>query len=382
MAYAENYLGHDIPKLGFGLMRLPKLEDGSMDSAQICDMVDCFLDAGLSYFDTAFVYDGGESEKVCGEALVKRHPRDSYTVTTKLNAWLGNPTAEEARRQFEISLERTGLDYFDFYLLHALQKNNADAYDQMGLWDYVRSLKEQGMVKRWGFSFHSSPEHLEELLSAHPDVDFIQLQVNYADWDNPNVASGACVRIAEERGVPYTIMEPVKGGTLAMPPRSVREVLDAANKELGTNLSYAGWAIRFAASQPGVMTVLSGMSTLEQVRDNVSYMRDFKPLDKTELEVIARAQAALAQSEQIKCTACHYCTDGCPMNIPIPDFFSAMNRKLLYENEEDAKKRYEMASKRAEVGADACIACGQCEAACPQGLPIIELLEDVARELA
>ncbi len=375
MAYAANYLGHDTPKLGFGLMRLPKLEDGSMDLDQICQMVDVFLDAGLTYFDTAYVYTG--SEEATRKALVERHPRDSYTITTKANAWLGNPTAEQTKRQLQESMARLGVDYLDYYLLHAIQDNNVDIYDSFGLWDWARSLKEQGVVRHWGFSFHATADMLDRVLTAHPDVDFIQLQVNYADWDDPVNQSRACVEVATAHGVPFTVMEPVKGGTLANPPRVVREVFDAT----GSTLSYPSWAIRFAASIPGCLTVLSGMSTLEQVRDNVSYMRDFQPLDADERQTVEAARAALGQVYQYKCTACHYCCDGCPMGIPIPDFFAAMNRKLVFENEQDAKRRYARAAEKAGVNASDCIGCGQCEGACPQRLPIIEYLAEIADQL-
>ena len=375
MAYAANYLGHDTPKLGFGLMRLPKLEDGSMDLDQICQMVDVFLDAGLTYFDTAYVYTG--SEEATRKALVERHPRDSYTITTKANAWLGNPTAEQTKRQLQESMARLGVDYLDYYLLHAIQDNNVDIYDSFGLWDWARSLKEQGVVRHWGFSFHATADTLDRVLTAHPDVDFIQLQVNYADWDDPVNQSRACVEVATAHGVPFTVMEPVKGGTLANPPRVVREVFDAT----GSTLSYPSWAIRFAASIPGCLTVLSGMSTLEQVQDNVSYMRDFQPLDADERQTVEAARAALGQVYQYKCTACHYCCDGCPMGIPIPDFFAAMNRKLVFENEQDAKRRYARAAEKAGVNASDCIGCGQCEGACPQRLPIIEYLAEIADQL-
>ena len=365
MAYAANYLGHDTPKL----------EDGSMDLDQICQMVDVFLDAGLTYFDTAYVYTG--SEEATRKALVERHPRDSYTITTKANAWLGNPTAEQTKRQMQESMARLGVDYLDYYLLHAIQDNNVDIYDSFGLWDWARSLKEQGVVRHWGFSFHATADTLDRVLTAHPDVDFIQLQVNYADWDDPVNQSRACVEVATAHGVPFTVMEPVKGGTLANPPRVVREVFDAT----GSTLSYPSWAIRFAASIPGCLTVLSGMSTLEQVRDNVSYMRDFQPLDADERQTIEAARAALGQVYQYKCTACHYCCDGCPMGIPIPDFFAAMNRKLVFENEQDAKRRYARAAEKAGVNASDCIGCGQCEGACPQRLPIIEYLAEIADQL-
>ena len=377
MAYASDYLGHDTPKLGFGMMRLPKLEDGTMDMEQICAMVDEFMGAGLTYFDTAFVYDGGESEIATRKALVERYPRDSFTVTTKANAWLGSPTEEQTKQQLQTSMQRLGVDYLDYYLLHAVQDNNQQMYDDFGLWDWIRGLKEQGVIRRWGFSFHAGPERLERLLTTYSDIDFIQLQINYADMDDPSVQAQANYDVAKAHGVPFTVMEPVKGGSLAVPPRAVREIFDAANPDA----SYASWAIRYVASMEGVLSVLSGMSTIEQVKDNVSYMRDFKPLSADELAVIARVQEVLAGVHQFKCTACHYCTDGCPMGIPIPDFFKAMNRKLIFENEADALKRYGNAAKKAGVNASDCIQCGQCENACPQRLPIIEYLQEVADAL-
>lgn len=377
MAYTPDYLGYDTPKLGFGPMRLPKLEDGSIDVAQVSEMVDIFLDGGLTYFDTAYVYDSGASEEAARKALVERYPRDAYTICTKANAWLGSPTADQVKDQLRISMERLGVDYLDYYLLHAIQDNNQQAYDDFGLWDWIREQKASGLIRHWGFSFHAGPERLERLLTAYPDIDFIQLQVNYADMEEPSVQARANMEVAAAHGVPFTVMEPVKGGTLANPPRAVREVFDAA----GEGCSYASWAIRYVASMPGVLTVLSGMSNLEQVRDNVSYMSSFTPLTADEMAVVAKAQEALAGVDQIKCTACHYCTDGCPMQIPIPDFFKAMNRKLIFEDEADALRRYRRTAESAGVNASDCIQCGQCEGACPQGLPIISYLARIADEL-
>lgn len=377
MAYADDYLGHDTPKLGFGMMRLPKLEDGSMDLEQICQMVDEFMAAGLTYFDTAYVYDGGDSEVATRKALVERYPRDAFTVTTKANAWLGNPTEKQTKQQLQTSMQRLGVDYLDYYLLHAVQDNNQKTYDDYGLWDWIRGLKEEGIIRRWGFSFHAGPERLDHLLNEYPDIDFIQLQINYVDMDDPGVQARANYEVAKAHGVPFTVMEPVKGGTLAAPPRAVCRLFD----EVNPGASYASWAIRYAASMEGVLTVLSGMSTLEQVRDNVSYMRDFRPLSAAEQQAIARAQEILSGVHQIKCTACHYCADGCPMGIPIPDFFKAMNRMLVFENEAEALRRYRGAAQRTGVDASDCIGCGQCEDACPQGLPIIEYLQEVADAL-
>ena len=377
MSYAKGYLGCDTPKLGFGMMRLPKLEDRSMDMDQICQMVDEFVGAGFTYFDTAYVYDGGDSEIATSKALVERYPRDSFTITTKANAWLGNPNAEQTKQQLRTSMERLGVDYLDYYLLHAIQDNNRQTYDDYGLWDWIRSLKKEGVVRRWGFSFHAGPDLLEQLLSKYPDVDFIQLQINYADMEDPSVQARANYEVAKAHGVPFTVMGPVKGGSLAAPPRAVCKVLEEADPQA----SFASWAIRYVASMEGVLTVLSGMSTLEQVKDNVSYMRDFKPLDAAEHAVIARVQEILGGVHQYKCTECHYCMDGCPMGIPIPDFFKAMNRKLIFENEQDAQRRYNNVAQKAGVNASDCIQCGQCEAACPQGLPIIEYLQEVADAL-
>ncbi len=365
-----------IGKLGFGLMRLPKKEDKTMDLPQICDMVDRFLEAGFNYFDTAYIYDDGDSEKIIKEALVKRHPRDSYFLATKLNAWFGDFNRENTREQIYTSLERTGAGYFDFYLLHAMVPEKYHLYEEWGLWDYIRELKEKGLVKHWGFSFHASPEVLEELLTKHPDAEFVQLQINYADMENPNVQSRACYEIARKHGKPIVIMEPVKGGLLANPNPDVVSILKEANPDA----SLASWALRYAASLDGIMTVLSGMSTIGQMEDNLSFMKDFKPLSKEELEVISKAQDALTEIS-IPCTACHYCCDGCPMQIPIPEIFSARNKQLVWHQDDEAKADYKKAIDGKGSAAD-CVQCGQCEGACPQGLKIITYLQDCVKELA
>lgn len=371
----DRYLGESTPKLGFGFMRLPKLADGTIDIDETKQMVDRFMDAGLTYFDTAFVYDNGESEKALKAALIDRYPRDSFTVATKLNAWMQAPNKEAAHQQFFTSLERTGAGYFDFYLLHALQKGNLEKYDEYDAWNFVKEQRDAGLIKHWGFSFHDSPELLDQLLTEHPDVDFIQLQINYADWEDPKQASRANWEVARKHQVPVVVMEPVKGGLLANPVPQVADIL----READPAASCASWAIRFAASLDGIITVLSGMSTLAQVEDNVSYMRDFKPLTDSERAVIERVQQELAAIDSIPCTGCHYCTDGCPMHIPIPDIFSAYNRKLVWDDAEGARRRYEDAVSAEGAGrAGDCIACGQCVGACPQNLPIIELLQRCA----
>lgn len=372
---AEEYLGASTGKLGFGFMRLPKLEDGTIDIEQTKEMVDRFMDAGLTYFDTAYVYDNGASERALKAALIDRYPRESFTVATKMCAWQQAENAEEAKRQFEVSLERTGAGYFDFYLLHALQVGNYAKYDEYGLWDFVREQKERGLIKHVGFSFHAGPELLDQLLNEHPEVEFVQLQINYADWENPDVTARANYEVARKHNMPIVIMEPVKGGALADPIPQVREILQAANPDA----SIASWAIRYAASLHGIITVLSGMSNLEQIDDNLSYMRDFKPLDEGERQTIAQVQKVLSEVESIPCTACHYCTEGCPQSIPIPEIFAARNRQLVWNQIERGKQDYEKAVCAEGAGrADACIECGQCVSACPQQIPVIDWLKDCA----
>ena len=367
----ERYLGENIPKLGFGLMRLPK-KDGKIDIEQTKTMVDMFMDAGLTYFDTAYVYDGGESEKAAKAALVDRYPRESYQLATKLCAWMGTHDEESAKQQFYTSLERTGAGYFDFYLLHALQRANYKVYDEYHIWDFAKEQKAKGLIKNYGFSFHADPALLEELLTDHPDVDFVQLQINYADWENPGTASRECWEIARRHGKPIVIMEPVKGGALADPIPEVHKILKAADPDA----SVASWAIRFAASLEGVITVLSGMSNIEQMKDNISYMKDFNPLDEREQTVIRMAQDALNGDRSIPCTACHYCTDGCPMNIPIPEIFSVANRQR--GNAAFRGRREYTIATTGKGRASDCIECGQCVNACPQQLEVITHLKDCA----
>ena len=365
----SNYLGKDTFKLGFGLMRLPKNPDGTIDIPQVTRMADAFLEAGGTYFDTAYVYDDGESEAAFKAAVADRYPRERYTVATKLNAWLGSPDEQAAKRQFETSLQRTGAGYFDYYLLHAIQRNNIEVYDKYGIWDFVREQKAKGLVRHWGFSFHADPELLEELLTKHPDVEFVQLQMNYADWENPGVASRRNWEICKAHGVPVTVMEPVKGGILADPIPGVRDILKAADP----NASCASWAIRYIASLDNIITVLSGMSNFEQMADNLGYMRHFKPMDAADLDVIRRAQEVLNADQSIPCTGCRYCVEGCPMGIPIPDIFTVANRRKGSPHFRTVREYNNVTMGKGR--ASDCVQCGQCERACPQHLPIISLLE-------
>ena len=356
-------------RLGFGLMRLPKNPDGSIDIPQVCEMADHFLAAGGTYFDTAYVYDNGLSEAAFKAAVADRDPREAYTICTKLNAFMQCTDEKSAKQQFLTSLERTGAGYFDYYLLHALQRNNTDKYNGYHLWDYIAEMKEKGLIKHYGFSFHADPQLLEQLLREHPEVDFVQLQINYADWENPGVASRRNWEICQEHGKPVVIMEPVKGGILAEPIPEVKKILKDADPEA----SCASWALRFAAGLDNILAVLSGMSSLEQMDDNLRHMTPFKPLDEGEMKVIARAQQALDGAKAVPCTACRYCTKGCPMQIPIPDIFTVYNRREGSPHFRTVRE-YTIVTTGKGKAAD-CIGCGQCESVCPQHLPIISLLE-------
>ncbi len=367
-----DYYGKNIPKLGFGLMRLPK-KGVSIDVEQTGAMADKFLAAGFTYLDTAFVYPG--SEAAAKKAIVDRHPRESFLLASKLNAGIA-VTERAAKKQFATSLERSGAGYFDHYLLHALQENNVRRYDKFHLWDFVLEKKEQGLIKHVGFSFHGKPALLDQLLTDHPEVEFVQLQINYADWENPDVVSRANYEVARKHDKGVVIMEPVKGGRLADPPEEVKKLF----RDYAPDASCASWAIRFAASLDGVVTVLSGMSNMEQMENNLSVMGDFQPLNDEEQRIIAQAQKILGNSAAIPCTACHYCTEGCPQNIPIPDIFAAANKQLSGGQMAQAEEAYAAAVKEAGKASD-CIACGQCERACPQHIPVIENLKKCAEML-
>lgn len=369
----EKYFGESTPKLGFGLMRLPKDAAGKIDIEHTKKMVDLFMNAGLTYFDTAYVYDDGNSEKAAKTALVDRYPRESFTLATKLCSWLKENDAEAAKQQLFTSLERTGAGYFDYYLLHALQTGNYKTYDDYRIWDFVREQKEKGLIKHWGFSFHAGPELLDELLTAHPDTEFVQLQINYADWENPDVTARANYEVARKHGKSIIVMEPVKGGALADPPESVQKILKEANPDA----SFASWAIRYAASLEGIITVLSGMSNIEQMNDNLSYMKDFRPLSEAEQAAVQKAQEVINGVKSIPCTACHYCTSGCPMQIPIPEIFAARNKQLVWGQLEAGKAAYANAVKNSGK-AGSCVECGQCESACPQQIKVIEQLKECA----
>jgi len=355
-------------KLGFGLMRLPKLEDGSINVEEMKVMVDKFIAAGGTYFDTAFAYPG--SEEAAKEALVKRYPRESYTLASKLTANAESIKCEaDAKQEIYTSLERSGAGYFDFYLLHAIQRNNYKKYEDYHLWEYVKELKEKGLIRHYGFSFHADPELLDQLLTEHPDVEFVQLQINYADWENPGVQSRNNWEVCKKHGKPVTVMEPVKGGILADPIDTVKAVFDKENN----GMSYPSWAIRFVAGKENIFVVLSGMSNIAQMDDNLSFMKDFKPLSEHEEGLILKAQEAINAEKKIPCTACHYCTKGCPMNIPIPEIFAVENRR---EGSPEFRTKREYAIVTQDRGkASECLHCGQCESVCPQHINIIELLE-------
>jgi len=360
-------------KLGFGFMRLPRLADGkTIDVETTSRMVDRFLEAGGTYFDTAFIYEG--SEAALKASLIDRHPRESFQVATKLHTGQC-PDEASAKEEFRISLERTGAGYFDYYLLHSLGKDRAHVAEDFHLWEFLQEMKEKGLVRHFGFSFHGTPEILDSILTRHPEAEFVQLQINYADWEDSSIQAKRCYEIAEKHGKPIVVMEPVKGGTLADPPESVLDIFRKADPDA----SPASWGIRFAASLPQTAVVLSGMSAPDQMEDNLSFMKDFRPLSEAEMSVIREAQEALKKVNRIGCTGCNYCTPGCPMEIRIPDIFSVMNINLMYGKLDTARNSYTW--RIGPVKASECIKCGQCESVCPQQLPVIRLLEETAEAL-
>ena len=361
-----------MPKIGFGLMRLPET-DGVIDIDKVCKMVDSYLDAGFTYFDTAYVYHGGNSERAVKEAIVKRHPRDSFTLATKLPAWSIH-SFEDRDKIFNEQLDRCGVDYFDFYLLHSIEDgNNYDTYVKYDCFNWGVQKREEGKIKHLGFSFHGTPELLVEIVDNHPEIEFVQIQLNYADWDNPIVHSGELYQILADRNIPIIVMEPCKGGKLANHDEECTEIL----KSVRPDKSIASWAFRFVGSLPGVTTILSGMTTQEQMEDNMNTFKNFEPLTDEEKQAIDKVIEVMFRVEQVGCTACRYCVDGCPMGISIPDIISAINTKRKFPGDMRPQFFYNGLVSGKSHASD-CIECGQCEGVCPQHLPIIEILKEGA----
>ena len=367
-------------KLGFGLMRLP-LNDASnpadVDIEQMKKMVDIFMEQGFTYFDTAWMYVGFESERATKKALVERYPRESYTLATKLHAGFIN-SLEDRDKVFNEQLEKTGAGYFDYYLIHGIEESMLPKYEKFDCFNWLLEKKKEGLVKHAGFSFHDKPQLLEEILNKHPEMEFVQLQINYLDWESEWIQSRACYEVAERHGVPVIVMEPVKGGTLASIPEEAERVF----KNYDSTMSVPSWAVRFAASLPGVMVVLSGMSSIAQIEDNISYMKDFVPLSEEEKKMCFSVADIINGKITIPCTGCSYCTEGCPQKIAIPQYFSIYNEDMREDLEQKRWTvnftNYNIISSKFGKPAD-CIECGQCEGVCPQHLTIINYLKDVAK---
>ena len=362
-----------MKKLGFGLMRLPYANNpanGNVDMETTKKMVDAYMAEGFSYFDTAAVYHGGHSEEVFGELVAKRYPREQFQVTSKMPLW-GKKDPSELQKVFDEQLEKCCVDHFDYYFLHCLGKDLFKTAEQLKAFEWMQEMKKQGKILHPGFSFHDTADVLEEILTAHPEVELVQLQINYIDWESENVQSRKCYEVACKHGVLVSIMEPVKGGSLANVTDDVKKIFNDYNPKA----SVASWAVRYAASLDNILVVLSGMSNMEQLQDNMSYMKDFVPLNKEEYECISKAVKAINENILIPCTACRYCTEGCPAKINIPRYFELYNEQNRYGV--NLFKWHYNEEKKNSGGPLDCIECGQCEHHCPQKLKIVSLLKEV-----
>ncbi len=367
-------------KLGFGLMRLPQTDPndrGSIDIETTKKMVDYFMEQGFTYFDTAWMYCGFKSENAVKEALTDRYPRDSYTLATKLHAGFFKDAAD-MDVIFNTQLEKTGAGYFDYYLIHDVGEDHYKKYTACKSFEWLSQKKAAGLVKHMGFSYHDRADLLDRILTEHPETEFVQLQLNYLDWDSEGIQSRKCYEVCVKHNKPVVVMEPVKGGTLAKVPEKVEKLF----KDYDPDMSIASWAIRFAASWPNVKMVLSGMGDMEMMMDNTSYMKNFVPLSDEEMSVVKKAVDMINENIAIPCTGCAYCVDGCPKKIAIPNYFSLYNAEQQECKGKDFTPQGEYYGRLTQNFGKAsdCIECGKCEKVCPQHLPIRENLKLVAKE--
>ena len=366
-------------KLGFGCMRLPLLDpadQASFDKEQLKRMVDTFIELGFTYFDTAWMYHNFQSEEVLKEVLVERYPRDKFTITSKLPIMMLHSDKNQ-RETFERQLQKVGVDYFDYYLVHSLNENTYKNAVKLKSFEYLQELKAAGKIKHMGISFHDSAELLDRILTEHPEIELVQIQLNYVDWDSDSIQSGKCYDVICKHNKPVVVMEPIKGGTLINVPDEVKEMF----KQSEPDLSVASWAIRFAASQSQVMMVLSGMSSYEQLDDNTSYMQDFKPLSEEQMALTAKAAEIINSTIAVPCTACRYCVKGCPQKIAIPEYFSLFNSKRRFGKDGFVSEVAYYFNLCAEHGkASDCIECKKCEKICPQHIKVSEVMKEVAKE--
>lgn len=366
-------------KLGFGCMRLPildKSDPASFDYEQIEELFDAFLEKGFTYFDTAYTYHGYHAEEAVRKALVERHPRNSFQLATKMPL-RDFKDAGDLEKVFNEQLTNCGVEFFDFYLLHNMGHNVYEKCRRYDAFHFVQRKQAEGKIKNVGMSFHDTPELLEEILAEYGDcLDFLQLQINYMDWEQPNIQSRRCLEIANRYHKTVIVMEPCKGGTLVNVPEAAEKLM----KEYRPDASAASWALRFAASQEGVVRVLSGMNAMEQVEDNTSTFTDFKPLNDEEYAVIAKVTEIINANTAVACTACGYCTYGCPKNVAIPQYFSLYNSIMRTTGSFSSQMVYYNNTAISHGKAGDCIQCGKCEQACPQHLPIRNYLKDVAEK--
>ena len=375
----KNYFGAPIKKLGFGFMRLPGFAgkpDSEIDYELTKKMADLYIEKGFTYFDTAYVYHSGNSEVAIKKAVVERYDRDKFQVTTKMPLWKELSFAEMSEIT-NTSLDRAGLDFFDLYFLHGIGPDKYDLISKIKAFDYLRSLKEDGKAKNIGFSYHGDPDTLKRFLDEQADsLDIIQLQLNYLDWEN---GAKACYDVARQYDVGIVVMSPAKGGQLANFTPEVADIFKKANP----NVSVASWALRFVMHLEGVVTVLSGMSTLEQVEDNIKIADTLGPFTDDEIKVIAEAMAEKEKIPTIPCTTCKYCIDCCPKKINSAAIIGMINDYTLYQSLPGTKRMYQLITSGAFGGEAAkssdCIECAECERHCPQNIEIIKAHHEAAK---